>query len=195
MDRLSDEQIIGRVLRGDTNAFKEIVVRYQQHIFGIGMRFLKNENDVYDLVQEVFIKAYSNLSSYLGNTPFRFWLVKIAYNHAINTAHARQTRESYVRQAPHSDIYQDQCSVSAEPSPEKTAIKIEAREVLLAAISRLPEQYQMCLDFHFFLGLSYEEISSITGIPINTIKSNVSRAKMALRDTLRGTVAEDYHEM
>lgn len=195
MDRMSDEQIITRVLHGDTNSFKAIVDRYQQHVFGIGMRFLKNDNDAYDFVQEVFIKAYRNLASYLGSTPFRFWLIKIAYNHAINVAQAQRVRTTYVRPAANSEIYQNQGPVSVEPSAEKVCMKSELKGVLLAAISRLPEQYQLCLDFHFFLGLSYEEISSITGIPVNTIKSNVFRAKMELRDTLRGTIAENYHEM
>lgn len=195
MDRVSDEQIIARVLRGDTNSFKAIVDRYQQHIFGIGMRFLKNETDAYDFVQEVFIKTYRNLASYLGSAPFRFWLVKIAYNHAVSTVQARRVRAAHVSQVPNNDIDQAQQMVRVEPSPEKGYIKTEVKEVLLAAINRLPEQYQICLDFHFFLGLSYEEISSITEIPINTIKSNVFRAKMALRNTLRGTIAEDYHEM
>lgn len=195
MDRLSDEQIVAKVLHGDTNSFKALVNRYQKHIFGVGMRFLKNENDAYDFVQEVFIKAYRALTSYHGSAPFRFWLVKIAYNHGVNTIKTQRVRLSYINQGTESAIYQYKDIVSLEPSPETIYTKAEVRDVLLDAIKRLPEQYQICLDLHFFLGLSYEEISLITGIPINTIKSNVLRAKMELRDLLHGTIAEDYHEM
>ena len=80
-------------------------------------------------------------------------------------------------------------------SPERRSAKNEIRETLHEAVRRLPERYRICVDLYFFLELTYAEISEITGFPVNTIKSHVLRAKAILRDGLKGTAAEEYHEL
>lgn len=180
-----DEQIVKRVIQGNIKNFEHIVDRYQKHIFSIGMRFFKNEEDSYDFTQEVFIKAYQNLRSYKGWAPFRFWLIKIAYNHGINKINA----------------IKDEFKLSEESipawvqSPENVHFNGEIKTILLNAIDHLPDRYKLCLDLYFFMNFSYREISDITRFPVNTIKSNVFRAKQLLRNKLKGTIAEDYDEV
>ncbi len=180
----TDEQIVKQVLLGGIESFKIIVERYQKKIYGIGMRFFKNMDDSHDFTQEVFIRAYENLKSYAGRAPFRFWLSKIAYNHGINRIGASRAE---------SEVPEETAAEGL--TPEKGQMKKEVREVLLEAVSRLPERYRVCIDLYFFMGLTYGEISEITGYPVNTIKSNVLRAKIMLRDELKGTIAEEYHEL
>jgi RNA polymerase sigma-70 factor (ECF subfamily) len=79
--------------------------------------------------------------------------------------------------------------------PEASAILRESRATIKQAMQSLPKKYSICLDFYFAFGLKYREISSITGIPVNTIKSHVFRAKEALRETLRDFAEEVYHGM
>ncbi len=183
-ERATDEHIIKRIINGDIDNYEYIVKRYQNLIFSIGMRFFRNEDDSNDFVQEVFMKAYRELNSYKGKAPFRYWLGKIAYNYGVNSIKSQKK-----------DVTQFDDMCSDEPTPEKTHIRDEIKQILLNAIDQLPEHYRMCLDFYFFHGLSYNEICEITGYPVNTIKSNVFRAKQTLRDVLRGSIAEDYHEM
>lgn len=183
-EQSTDEQIVKRVLKGDVDVFKLIVNRYKDYIFSIGMRFFKNEYDSGDFAQEIFLKAFNELSSFKGKAPFRFWLVKIAYNYGINRVKAKKIDDVFFEDAQ-----------SAEPGPEKAHIKNETIRVLREAIAGLPEKYRTCMDMYFYLGLSYNKINEITGFPVNTIKSNVLRAKNILRDKLRGSIAEDYHEM
>ena len=180
----TDEQIVKQVLVGGIESFKTIVERYQKKIFGIGMRFFKNRDDSYDFVQEVFIRAYESLKSYAGRAPFRFWLTKIAYNHGINRIGAKRTEPEVPEEIPAGDT-----------TPETGHLRGEIRELVMEAINGLPERYRICVDLYFFMGLTYNEISEITGYPVNTIKSNVLRAKTILRDELKGTIAEDYHEL
>lgn len=181
----TDEEIIKKVILGEINSFKLLVRRYQKQIFNIGMRFFKNEDDSYDFVQEVFIKAFAGLPSYRGDSGFRFWLMKVAYNHGVNLIRVHQS-ESVINEGALPD---------RDSTPEVFHLKGEIREVLLKAIERLPVRYQICMDLFFFGGLTYSEINTITGFPVNTIKSNVLRSKQILRDALRGTIAEDYNEM
>jgi RNA polymerase sigma-70 factor (ECF subfamily) len=180
----TDEQIVKQVLVGGIESFKTIVERYQKKIFGIGMRFFKNRDDSYDFVQEVFIRAYESLKSYAGRAPFRFWLTKIAYNHGINRVGAKRAEPEVPEEVP-----------SEGTTPETGHLRGEIREILMEAINQLPDRYRICVDLYFFMGLTYSEISEITGYPVNTIKSNVLRAKTMLRDELKGTIAEDYHEL
>ncbi len=185
-DERTDEQTVRDILAGSSEDFAVLVSRYQKYIFNIGRRFYHNEDDALDFAQEVFTRVFSRLSTYKGISPFRFWLFRIAYNAGINGA-------KYSRQ----DAVLDETMPvdSGEPDPEKQHIQGEIKKILMEAVEQLPEKYRICVDFYFFYGLSYSEISSITGFPVNTIKSHVFRAKKSLREKLKGTEAEDYYEV
>ena len=183
-DVRTDEEIISKVIAGDQNEYREIVARYQNLVFGFGMRFFRNEDDASDFAQDILVKAYQNLSSFRGSAPFRFWLSRMAYNAAVNRYRSNLLRKEDPLFAP--DELRSRGSLSAEYE------RSEVRDCLLSAIAELPEEYRICLDLYFFAGLSHLEISEITGFPVGTIKSNVFRAKKVLRSLLKGSVAEEY---
>ncbi len=184
-ETLTDERIVVLVLRGETALFRELVKRHQRRVFFTGMRFFRNEDDARDFTQEVLVKAYAGLAGFRGDSRFGSWLLRIAYNHAINVKKCARDVAGI----------EGEYLESAYPGPEALLGRAETVGALSAAVAALPEQYRICIDFYFFLGLSYDEISGITGFPVNTIKSNVFRAKRMLRDALRGSAAEEYHEM
>jgi len=183
---LSDEYIVRKVQKGDFELYSLIIERYQDKIFSIGMRFFFNRDDSADFCQEVFLKTFNKINSYREIAPFRFLFVKLAYNHAINIKKSR----------PETPVTTDYDEIdSGIRHPEKIHFYNEIKKVLTDEINMLPERYRICLDFYFYLGLKYNEISEITGFPVNTIKSDVLRAKNILRQRLKGTIAEDYDEM
>jgi RNA polymerase sigma-70 factor, ECF subfamily len=184
-DELTDERIAGRVLEGTIDLFSEIIHRYENRVFAIGMKFFKNRDDAADFTQEVFIKVYNSLGSFRGESRFYSWLIRVAYNHGINAA--RTTRPS--------DSLAEEYIEGRELSPEQAHLRGEICTALREAVRQLPGEYRVCMDFYFFFGLSYREIGEITGFPVNTIKSHVFRAKRILRDELRGTIAEAYDEV
>ena len=184
-DKISDEIIIKKIIDGDIDYYRLLVNKYQKHVFSMGMRFFRNMDEANDFTQEVFLKSYQNIKSFRKKAPFRFWLMKIAYNHGISRIKSMKD-----------EIDISGLSLnSVERSPHDIQHDKEIRRILLKAIDRLPDNYKICLDLYFFLGLSFSDIGSITGAPVNTIKSNVHRAKIILRDYLKGTIAEDYIEM
>lgn len=185
-ENLSDEQVVRKVQKGKSEYFSFIVERYSSRIFSIGMRFFYNSEDSADFAQEVFLKAFDKIESYREIAPFRFWLVKLAYNLGINIKKGRG--EEHLQVESFDAVYGGE-------SPDEAHIKNELKELLLEEINRLPERYRICLDLYFFFGLKYSEISEITGYPVNTIKSDVFRAKNILRDKLKGTLAEECYEM
>lgn len=185
MNTYSDENIIQHILKGNQEMFRVIIERYQGHLYAMGMRFFKNHDDASDFSQEVFVKVYNNLYSYKGAAAFKGWLMKIGYNHAINTLHSIQKNDS--------DEYHDNCPDNNDPMD--ILLRNELCKVLEEAINDLPPAYKACVDLYFYLGLSMKEISNITGYPVNTIKSHVYRAKKQLYSHLKGTIAEEYNEM
>lgn len=187
---LPDEDVAALVKEGRTGLYSVLVGRYQDRIYSIGMRFFHNNEDAADFVQEVFIKSFQKISGFkgwgiLGASKFSSWLLKIAYNHGINSLSRGKRYESL------SESYEP---VSTD-NPEIRQFKKEISAALKEALKELPEKYAVCLDLYFFYGISYAVISEITGFPVNTIKSHVFRAKELLRKRLKGTIAEDYHEM
>lgn len=185
VEQVTDEHVVTQVLRGDSESFRIIVERYQQHLYNIGMRFFRREDDAYDFVQEVFLKVYNNLGTYRQKGKFKSWMLKLAYNHGINMVRSKRVEPEFDEFMKPSDA----------PTPEYQHIKGEIGSLLLQEIQKLAPKYQVCLDLFFFAGMSFNEISDITEFPVNTIKSHVFRAKRQLRNALRGTMAEEYYEV
>lgn len=180
---LTDEFLITEIQKGNIEYFKILVERYENKIFSMGMRFFYNSDDAEDFVQEVFLKLYSKLDKFRGVGSFKFWFYKVAYNHAINIKKSKGYIDGDV-------VYDESMADDSSNTPESVIKNKTVKKVLLDAIEKLPERYRVCLDFYFFMGLKYSEISEITNIPINTIKSDVLRAKKILREYLKGTEAE-----
>ncbi len=183
---VSDEYLVRHVQKGDVEYYSLLVERYQDKIFSIGMRFFYDRDDSADFTQEVFLRAFRKIDSCRETSGFRYWLMKLAYNHAINMKKAGSRERMTQGLEDHESGYD---------LPEEGHIYGEIKRVLSDEINRLPERYRICIDFYFFMGLKYNQISEITGYPVNTIKSDVLRAKNILRQRLKGTIAEEYDEM
>lgn len=178
----SDEGLVKKTLNGSQTAFAELVRRYKDKVFSIGKRFFYNTHDAEDFVQEVFFKVYEKLETFRFRSKFKYWLGTIAYNHGINRKKSLHDIQSL-----------DELALSEDKAlPEEHLEKSELASLLVGAVNSLPEKYRICVELYFYWGLKYREISVIINSPVNTVKSNVLRAKMLLRDMLKGTGVEDF---
>jgi RNA polymerase sigma-70 factor (ECF subfamily) len=168
-------QWVSQAAQGDYDAFAQIVRVYKNRIAALGMGFFKNLTDTEDFVQDVFIKIFTGLKSFRGDSRFSTWITRIAYNTAINALNRRKVYES---------IASEDLLVDDAANPEEQEIRRVSGEALLEAVRDLPEQHALCIDLFFFHGMSHKEISDLTGLPVNTIKSHIFRAKKLLRDKL-----------
>lgn len=169
-----DLMIVAQVVSGKKELFRMLIKRHERAVFGMGRSFFHNTEDASDFVQEVFLKVFSNLSRFEGNSRFSTWLYKIAYNTAINSVTRKKDYQSLVE----NEI------VSERDTPERILLRKLAREAVREAIKELPERFRVCVDLFFFYDRSYQEIEAITGFPVNTVKSHVFRAKKILREKL-----------
>lgn len=170
-----DKALIKGTLKGDSKSFATLMSLYKRRIEILGMSFFKNTTDTEDFVQDVFLRAYTKLSSFHGESLFSTWITRIAYNIAIN---AVNRRKEYL------PIANEELIADKDFSPEENQIRKATIEAVHKAIQELPERFAVCLDMYFFYEISYQEISEITKFPVNTIKSHIFRAKQILRDLL-----------
>ena len=174
---LNDQIIVSQVVSGQKDLFRLLVRQHEKAVYGMGLSFFRNPEDASDFTQEVFLKAYRSLSNFEGRSRFSTWLYKIAYNTALNEVNRRKEYHS---------LAEDDSGllVNDGETPERLALRNSAKEAVRAAIKELPERFRVCVDMFFFYDRSYQEIEAITGIPVNTIKSHVFRAKILLREKL-----------
>jgi RNA polymerase sigma-70 factor (ECF subfamily) len=171
-----DHLIVSQIIGGQKELFRFLVERHERAVYGMGLSFFRNAEDASDFVQEVFLKVYRSLPRFEGRSRFSTWLYKIAYNTAVNGV----KRQKEYRSLAEEEVLKD------EDTPERKMLRSAAREAVLKALEDLPERYRICVDLFFFYDCSYQEIETITGYPVNTIKSHVFRAKKLLREKLEG---------
>ncbi len=181
-EALQDFELVKRVCKGDSSAFAMLVETYEKKIRTLGYSFFKNETDAQDFVQDVFLKVYTNISKFRKESQFSTWLMRIAYNTAIN---AKNRRKEYVTLSENTEILDNDYSV------EEKQLRMLTAESIREALKDLPQQYALCLDLYFFYDFSHNEISVITGLPVNTIKSNIFRAKKQLKQKLEKFISEE----
>jgi len=174
---INDQLIVSQVVSGQKNLFRLLVRHHEKAVYGMGLSFFRNPEDASDFTQEVFLKTYRNLSQFEGRSRFSTWLYKIAYNTALNEVNRRKEYLSLVEE-------EADKLINSTDTPERVALRDAAKEAIRSAIKELPERFRICVDLFFFYDCSYQEIEVITGIPVNTIKSHVFRAKILLREKL-----------
>lgn len=172
----SDEEVVRRILEGNTELFSILVERYQPKLLRYGQRFLATKEHIEDVVQEVFIKVYENLRSF--NTARRFspWIYRIAHNAFVNTLRERR-REA----VPFFDPDVLFPHPVAPDNPEKDASKTEMKRVLDQNLNELPGKYREPLVLFYLEELSYDEISEILRLPISTVGVRLNRGRSLLK--------------
>lgn len=180
-EQVSDGQLVKRVQRGDRRAFDMLVLRYQHKIFGLVSRYIKDADEVPDVVQEAFIKAYRAIGGFRGDSAFYTWLYRIAINTAKNHLVARS------RRPPGSDVdaedaehYEGGAALRDLANPENRLATEQLKQVIDAAIRDLPEDLRSAVTLREFEGLSYEDIATIMDCPVGTVRSRIFRARESI---------------
>jgi RNA polymerase sigma-70 factor (ECF subfamily) len=187
-ERATDEEIVGRVLAGERDLFEELVLRYQRRIMHYLIRMVKNPDLAEDLAQVTFVKAYTALDSFDPRYRFTTWIYRIASNAAID--HLRRNRmrpRSLDQPLETEDGARGQQIPSFGPAPDELAGQGEVRVLLWNTVDRLPSEYRQLIALRHGSDCSYEEICSVTGLPMGTVKNRLFRARNLLKEMLSGS--------
>lgn len=187
--------VIKRVLDGEANAFEELVLLNQKNVYNLALKMMKNEEDALDISQEVFLKAYSQLAGFRGESRFSVWLYRMTYNLCID-AMRRRPREAVIPLT-HTDESGQSSDIEIPDlrnMPEDKALSRESRKIIAESINELAMQHREILVMREITGMSYGHIAETLNISEGTVKSRISRARKTLVSILleKGTFPQSY---
>ena len=185
----TDKELVRRVQKGDRVAFDLLFLRYQHKIHGLVTRYVNAPEDVEEVVQEAFIKAYRALPRFRGESAFYTWLYRIAVNTSKNHLVSQSRRPRGV-EINAEDIETSEVAAALQDTedPEALLRRDQLQAAVDHALADLPEDLRTALTLREFDGLSYEQIAAVMECPVGTVRSRIFRAREAVDERIRPLV-------
>ena len=182
---MDEKAIIEKVLAGDSNAFGELVEAYQDKVYNLALQMCGNADDAFDLSQEAFFRAWRGLSGFQFESAFSTWLFRLTSNVCLDWLRAKKRRPTVSLTTLDDEGEETQLDVpDPGKSPEELLLAAEDRSALTKALNELPVEYRQILTLRAIDDLSYTEIAEVLHLREGTVKSRISRARLALRKKL-----------
>lgn len=182
-----DQHLIEATLAGNKNAFGELMLRYQDRLFGTLVHMLGSMHDARDITQEAFLSAYEKLGSFRQESSFYSWLFRIAYNAAVSSRRRKGSRNQSLN-SNHDHVPSDH---SPQNDPANRLQIEESQHQVREALESLGAEYRDAIILKEIEGLRYEEIAEIQDCPIGTVRSRIHRARQLLREKLARVVERE----
>ena len=182
-DRTEEQVLIMRAQRGEQDAFRVLVERYQGLVYTLALRMVARPEDAEDAAQEAFLAAWKALPKFRMDARFSTWLYRVTSNVCLDELRRRRRGETESMQVLEENGFEP---VDPAETPEMALDRAELRRDLAEAISQLGSEQRAALILRDVQGLPYEEIAQILDLNLNTVKSRISRARSALREILLG---------
>jgi len=184
--RVDDRELVRLSQNGTEAAFEELVRRHQQRVFALVAGILHRPDDVEDVAQQVFLKAYLGIRRFDQRAAFSTWLYKIAVNECWDYLRKKKVRPLVYE----ADLSEEQVSrldgiVSSDRPPESASARTETREILERMLGSLPEQDRQLLVLKEIEGFSVQELAEILNLNVNTVKVRLFRARGRIMDAYR----------
>ncbi len=186
MAQSTDQELVRRVRKGDQDAFDLLFTRYQHRIHHLISRYVRDPEEVLDVAQEAFIKAWRALPQFRGDSQFYTWLYRIAVNCAKNHLVSRERRPQNI------DFDLDDEDSGPLPErlhdaddPESLLAKDELEAAIFRAVADLPDELRTAITLCEFDGMSYEDISAVMECSVGTVRSRIFRAREAIDERIR----------
>ena len=185
---LDDAALVERVRAGDRESFSELANRHASKVFRLARHITRHDEDAEDVLQDAFLKAYSRLDQFQGDSQFYTWLVRIAVNEALMRLRKRRGDRtvSLDEELPTDDGSVRREARDVAPNPEQALDRKETQEILADAIDSLADIYRSVFVLRDVEGFSLEETAEMLDLSISAVKSRLLRARLQLRERLRG---------
>ena len=176
---MDDKHIVAQARRGELSAFEELVTRYEKRVYAIALRSSGSPEDAADITQEVFLRAWRSMKDFRGDSGFATWLFRITMNQCVDYARHKQS------QPPTQPLVQGEDDEERElPLPDTALENSELGRELAAALDEVSDEHRRIVLLRDVSGMSYTEIAEILEVSEGTVKSRLSRARIALRKIL-----------
>ncbi|MBO6010947.1 MAG: sigma-70 family RNA polymerase sigma factor [Oscillospiraceae bacterium] len=176
MTREREAELIASVLAGDADAFEPLVKEHEKKIYNLALRMTGDPDDACDVAQDAFVKAYTSLKDFRGESAFGSWLYRLASNVCLDFLR-REKRRGTVSLT----VEDEELDVAdLRFSPEDELERLELRDEINSALMRLPATARQIIVMRDVSGLSYAEITEALGLELGTVKSRIARAREKL---------------
>lgn len=179
----TDEELVARSIRGDTECFNQLILRWERPIYALAYRTLGREEDARDVCQETFLRAFRALPAFRGQAKFSSWLYRIALN--LCRDWMRRERRAPVVQAPeNTDVLELAAAAATSESIEDLVARKDMARLVERAMARLPEEQRTAIVLKEYHGLTFQEVADLVGCPLSTVKTRVYQGLTVLRREL-----------
>ena len=179
MEEVTDEAITERVQQGDVEAFALLMDRYEKKITRYARKFLSQPDDVKDIVQDVFVKAYVNIKSFDPSRRFSPWIYRVAHNEFVNALKKKKSEKvSFID----FDVFFPH--PAAKETADSDVARGDLRRVLDGYLDKLPVKYREPLVLYYFEEMNYREIADVMRLPASTVGIRLQRGKALLKKAI-----------
>ena len=179
---LSDEEVVARVVAGETALFELLMRRYNQRVYRVARGILRDDAEAEDVMQDAYVRAYQNLAKFEGRAKFSTWLVRIAIHECLARVQRRSRLQS-IEEEPEG-VGKMRVLVSHRPDPERSAANVQTSALLEAAILALPESYRAVLMMRDVEEMSTAETAECLNLTEENVKTRLHRAHAMVRRDL-----------
>ncbi|HWW00668.1 MAG TPA: sigma-70 family RNA polymerase sigma factor [Candidatus Acidoferrum sp.] len=195
-DTTLDAELVQRAKAGDLNAFEALTTRYEQRVYSLALRMLRQEQDAEDVTQQTFLSALENLAGFRGEAAFSTWLLRIASHAALKVIRKRKgletvSLEEATEPAHNSDVIpHPEYIADWRQSPEQLVERNEIRRLLDGALDELDEKHRLVFLLRDVEGFSVKETAEALGLTEANTKVRLLRARLQLRERLTRTLGD-----
>ena len=179
---LSDEEVVERVLAGDTALYEVVMRRYNTRLYRVARSILKNDGEAEDVMQDAYVRAFQHLGQFAGRAKFSTWLTRIAVHEALARGHKARRFEDW------DDMNENQQNeIGATPlrsNPESETASVEMSKILEQAIENLPERYRAVVMMRDVQDMTTAETAECLSLTEENVKIRLHRAHGMLRNDL-----------
>ncbi len=179
----SDEQLVRKIVKGNHQLFKELIVRYQSKVFAVALKVSNNQKDAEDISQEVFLQLYRSLENFNGESSLATWIYRITMNKAIDFKRKQVKQQENETSELLSTLPEENLL-----TPEEALLKTVDKELIHSYLIELPQAYSDVLKLYYFEELTYGEIALKLNVAVKTVESRLYRAKRLIKDKHKGGI-------
>jgi RNA polymerase sigma-70 factor (ECF subfamily) len=180
-----DDELVRRVQAGNTEAFEELVRRYERKVYNITYRLMGNEQDASEALQDAFLRAYRFIGKFQFKSSFFTWLYRIATNVSLSKLRRRDKLNTVSLDQPVNAAGDLPFEIpDVKYGPEKLMKQRELRAALQKSVEELPEDYRSGVVLRDLEGLTNEEVSKVLKLSVAAVKSRLHRGRLVLRQKL-----------
>lgn len=186
---MDETALIQSALKGELDAFNRLILAYQDLAFNVACRMLSDEDLAADAVQNAFISAWKNLSTYRGGS-FKAWVMRMVTNGCYDELRRQKRRPTTplepVNNQDEEEMDSPHWMASDDPMPETTMEQAELEHALQHCLENLPLDFRTVVVLVDVQGMDYEEVAQAAHAPLGTVKSRLARGRLKMRDCLQG---------